>query len=258
MSIEKQEDILKIEQAVGLFSNSSRIVFLTGAGFSTPSGIPDFRSAGSGLWTKFLPMEVASLSTFRYDPEKFFAWLHPLASHMLNAEPNPAHYALSKLEEAGRLEAIITQNIDGLHHRAGSKKVFEIHGTFNSLTCVSCFNKFPAQGLIEPYLQEGTIPTCPSCRRILKPDVILFEEQLPLRPWMDAQEAARSCDLMVIAGTSLEVMPSSVLPVRALDNGAHLIMINKTETYIDVRADVILQQDVADVIPKIVRAVLGE
>lgn len=249
------EDFIKIDRAAELIKHAKYAVALTGAGFSTPSGIPDFRSAGSGLWTRYLPMEVASLSTFRYDPEKFFAWLHPLASHMLMAEPNKAHLALAQLEEESYIKGTITQNIDALHRRAGSQRVYEIHGTFHTLTCTGCFVKQQAEGLIQPYLEHGEIPRCPECGRILKPDVILFEEQLPVKVWLDAQKVTNKCDLMLVMGTSLEVMPSAVLPVRALDAGAKLIIINKGETYVDMRAEVLINQDVADILPLIAQKV---
>jgi NAD-dependent deacetylase len=252
---EKQHQI--IQKAAELIKAANKGVALTGAGISTPSGVPDFRSAGSGLWTRYLPMEVASLSTFRYDPEKFFAWLHPLASHMLGAEPNTAHQALQRLEEAGYLNTIITQNIDGLHTRAGSENVLEIHGTFNTLTCVGCFTRHESADLLQPFLLDGEIPHCPQCGKILKPDVILFEEQLPVKTWLKAQEAVRDCDLMIVAGTSLEVMPSAGLPMRAVEKGAPLIIINQTETYIDVRAELVINMDVADALPSIVEEILG-
>ncbi len=252
-----EEIRLKIQRAAGLLRNSRQAVALTGAGFSTPSGIPDFRSAGSGLWTRYLPMEVASLSTFRYDPEKFFAWLRPLASHMLTARPNAAHQALVDLEKSGYITTIITQNIDGLHTRAGAKNVLEVHGTLNTLTCASCYRQYQAGGIIESYLEEGTIPRCPACQGILKPDVILFEEQLPVRTWMKAEEASKSCDLMIVAGTSLEVMPSAGLPARAVEHGAHLILVNRSSTYIDARADVLIQEDVSLIVPRIAAEILG-
>jgi NAD-dependent deacetylase len=251
MIVNQQDTLNGIHRAVKLIKTSMKAVVLTGAGFSTPSGVPDFRTPGSGLWTRFLPMEVASLSTFRYDPEKFYTWLRPLASHMLKAEPNPAHIALAELENAGYIKAIITQNIDYLHQRAGSKTVIEVHGTFNSLTCIGCFKQYSSVGFMESYIEEGIIPHCPDCHTLLKPDVILYEEQLPVRTWMDAQEASSTCDLMLVAGTSLEVMPSAGLPVKALDNGAHLIVVNKSTTFIDERADLFFMNDVAEIIPRI-------
>jgi len=246
-----------IHRAANLLKGSRRTVALTGAGISTTSGIPDFRSQGSGLWTRYEPMEVASLTAFRCHPEKFFAWFHPLARQMVLADPNPAHLALARLEGAGYIKTVITQNIDGLHSRAGSGNVLELHGTLSSLTCTNCFQHYDSAHFLEDYLEHGTIPLCPSCGQILKPDVILYEEQLPYRVWQDAEEASRSCDLMLIAGTSLEVMPSAGLPIRAIENGAHLILVNRTATYMDVRADVIFHKDVADVIPLIADEVLS-
>jgi NAD-dependent deacetylase len=251
---EKQE---AIHRAADLVRGAKYMTVLTGAGFSTPSGIPDFRSVGSGLWTRYLPMEVASLSSFRYCPEKFFAWLRPLASHMFSALPNAAHVAVARLEQAGYVKAVITQNIDGLHTRAGSKNVLEIHGTFNTLTCIYCYCQFKSDGFIGPYIQDGTIPLCPNCQHILKPDVILYEEQLPTNIWHKAKHVSKSSDLMLVAGTSLEVMPSAGLPMRAIENGAHLILVNRTETYLDVRADVLISDDVADIIPRIAEEILG-
>ncbi len=258
MSALTGEVLAGITSLASLVRQARRTVILTGAGFSTRSGIPDFRSAGSGLWTKYLPMEVASLTTFRHKPELFFNWLHPLASNMLSAQPNPAHLALARLESAGFLQTVVTQNIDGLHHRAGSLNVLEIHGTFNTLTCVGCFKQHPSSGVIEPYLRTSTIPRCPLCGSILKPDVILFEEQLPLRIWKQAETACEQCDLLLVAGTSLEVMPSAGLPVRALGFGARLALINQSETYIDERAAVILRGDVAEIIPLLAEEVLRD
>lgn len=250
------EMVHAIRDAAGLIRASSKAVVLTGAGLSTPSGVPDFRSEGSGLWTRYLPMEVASLSAFRYEPEKFFAWLRPLASHMLTALPNPAHTALARLEHAGYIRAIITQNIDGLHHRAGSQVVYEIHGTLNTLTCARCYRQFQSAGFVESYIEHGDIPRCPECNGILKPDVILFEEQLPVKTWLNAVEVCKACDLMLVTGTSLEVMPSAGLPMRAIENDARLLLVNKSATYIDVRADIVIYSDVAEIIPRIVAEVL--
>jgi NAD-dependent deacetylase len=202
-------------------------------------------------------MEVASLTAFRYNPELFYKWLHPLAVHMISAQPNPAHIALTKLQDTGYISTIITQNIDGLHTRAGAKNVLEIHGTLNTLTCIKCFTQVSSKGVIQEYIRDCTIPHCLVCGGILKPDVILYEEQLPVKTWVKAEEASRNCDLMVIAGTSLEVMPSAKLPIYALDNGAHVIIVNNAETYIDVRADVIIRADVADIFPLISEGVLN-
>ena len=245
-----------IEDAAVLIRKAERAVVLTGAGMSTPSGIPDFRSEGTGLWARDEPMEVASLQTFRTAPERFFNWFQPLAGQIFNAEPNPAHIAFAELEQSGRLRAIITQNIDALHQKAGSAHVIEMHGTLQTMTCTNCFKQFESSPFLKPYVETGQIPRCLNCNGILKPDVILFGEQLPQAAWYEAQRAARQCDLMIVAGSSLEVLPVAGLPMQALDRGAHLIIINNTPTYLNVRADVIILDDVAATIPEIAKRVL--
>jgi NAD-dependent deacetylase len=247
-----------IHCAADIIRGAKRAVALTGAGISTPSGIPDFRSVHGGLWQRYDPFEVASLSAFRYHPEKFFNWIRPLAQEMRQANPNPAHLALAHLEQAGFLKTTITQNIDGLHQRAGSDNVLEVHGSMEKLTCVGCYRKYSTTDFEEPYYERGVIPHCPECNQILKPDVVLFGEQLPVRTWLAAQEASKGCDLMLVAGSSLEVLPVAGLPMRALENGAHLIVVNNTSTYVDVRADLVFTEDVAEIIPRIVTEVLEE
>jgi NAD-dependent deacetylase len=247
-----------LDDAAELFRKARRVVVLTGAGISTPSGIPDFRSEGSGLWSRDEPMEIASLSTFRTAPERFFNWFRPLASQIFQAQPNPAHDALAEFECAGYQNTIITQNIDGLHQAAGSKQVVEMHGTLHTLSCTQCYKKFPSEEFLKPFIENGTIPQCLNCNGILKPDVILFGEQLPQSAWQAAQRATRQCDLMLVAGSSLEVLPVAGLPIRALDHGAHLIVINNTTTYVDVRADIVITDNVATIIPEIIkRAIHG-
>lgn len=253
-----KKTLRSIHCAADIIRGAKHITVLTGAGVSTPSGIPDFRSTKSGLWERVDPFEVASLDSFRYHPEKFFNWIRPLARDMRSAQPNVAHLSLAHLEQAGLVKTVITQNIDGLHQRAGTKNVLEVHGTFERMTCVSCYLHVPSQGHIEDYLEKGQIPRCPKCRNILKPDVVLFGEQLPARTWLQAVEASKCCDVMIVAGSSLEVLPVAGLPMRALDHGAHLILINQSQTYLDVRADVMFGDDVIDIIPRIVREVLGD
>ena len=248
-------DILK---AARLLESASHTVVLTGAGSSTPSGVPDFRSAGDGLWRRHNPMEVASLTAFRRSPEKFFEWLRPLAKHILEATPNPAHISLARLEQKGYIHTTVTQNIDGLHQRAGSRNVLHVHGTIETLSCVNCYQKFPSDDHIGPYLENGELPRCPNCGCILKPDAVLFEEQLPAEIWLQAKKASHTCDLMIIAGSSLVVMPVAGLPMEALQSGASLIVINKTPTYIDSQATVVLNGDVADIIPAIESEILDE
>lgn len=245
-----------VEDAAELFRKAKRVVILTGAGVSTPSGIPDFRSEGSGLWSSDEPMEVASLSGFRTSPERFFNWFRPLAGQIFNAKPNAAHQALAELGNDERQLTIITQNIDGLHRKAGSKHVVEMHGALRTLSCAECFKQVESEPFLLSYIEDGKIPRCLNCNGILKPDVILFGEQLPQSAWMEAQRAARQCDLMLVAGSSLEVLPVAGLPMQALDHGAHLIIINNTPTYLNVRADVVIMDDVATIIPEIAKRVL--
>jgi NAD-dependent deacetylase len=250
--------LLSIRCASDIIRGCRNGVVLTGAGISTASGIPDFRSTDNGIWQKFDPFEVASLSAFRYNPQKFYGWIRPLASRMHGAQPNPAHMALAQLEGAGIVKTTITQNIDGLHQRAGTKNVVEVHGTLETLTCVSCYRKVRSAEYSDSYYEYGEVPVCPDCKNVLKPDIVLFGEQLPVRPWLVAQEASKRCDLMIVAGSSLEVLPVAGLPMRALENGAHLILINNSETYIDVRADVVFHQDVVNILPRLAQEVLGK
>lgn len=245
-----------IHSAAEIILKSKRGVVLSGAGISTSSGIPDFRSPQTGLWAKIEPLEVASFFTFRYDPIAFYRWLQPLAAQIFSAQPNPAHLAITTLQKLGYVQTIITQNVDGLHQKAGSKNVLEVHGSFKTMTCPTCFLKVAAQPYIDAFLQDGTIPHCPNCGSILKPDVILFGEQMPYQPWLRAQKISRRCDLMIVAGSSLEVLPVASLPMQAIENGAHLIIINRTPTYLDVRADVVFSDDVAAVLPLIVEELL--
>jgi len=245
-----------IEFAAELFCRSERAVVLTGAGLSTASGIPDFRSEGSGLWSREEPLETASLHTFRTHPEKFYQWFRPLASQIFEAAPNAAHLALAGLEKAGCVRSVITQNIDMLHQKAGTGHVIELHGTLQTLSCTQCFQQVESKPYLKPFVEKGEIPHCPHCGAVLKPDVILFGEQLPQKAWFEAQRESRACDLMLVAGSSLEVMPAAGLPMQALDHGAHLVIINNSATYINVRADVIIQEDVTDIIPAIVEQIL--
>jgi NAD-dependent deacetylase len=252
------KSLMGIRCAVDIILGSNKIVVLTGAGISTPSGIPDFRSPDGGLWSYSDPFEVASLTTFRTNPEKFFSWMRPLTQTILNAQPNSAHTSLARLESVGRIQAVVTQNIDGLHQRAGSKVVYELHGSLETVTCGSCFHKYPAEVHIRDYLESGLIPRCSDCQGVLKPDIIMFGEQLPVQAWLKAQEISRNCDLMIVVGSSLEVLPVASLPMRALEHGARLIIINLSQTYLDVRADVVFHEDLIEILPRVIHEVLDE
>lgn len=230
-------------------SQSRSMIAFTGAGISTPSGIPDFRSPNNGLWESVDPLEVASIYGFRQNPEAFYRWVYPLARLTLNARPNPAHQALAQLETMGKLKAIITQNIDMLHTRAGNRTIYELHGHMREATCVTCFAVYPGEPILERYLDDRILPRCPQCGGVLKPNVILFGEQLPYRELQNAQDAARHTDLMLVIGSSLEVAPASDLPLLALRNGAKLFIINYDTTFIDSKATCVIHGDCAEVLP---------
>jgi NAD-dependent deacetylase len=239
-----------INRAAELLRQADSAVALTGAGHSTPSGIPDFRSPESGLWTQVDPLAVASLFAFRLRPQGFYDWIRPLARVMLEAQPNPGHHALAQLEKAGLLRSVITQNIDGLHQRAGSLRVHEVHGHMREATCIHCYRVVPAESLIEEFLAEGQVPRC-TCGGVMKPNVILFGEQLPLNVLTAARQDTTACDLMLVIGSSLTVEPVSDLPLMALGHGAKLIIVNYQPTHLDERADVLIHADLADVVPRI-------
>jgi len=231
---------------------AENIVAFTGAGISTRSGIPDFRSEDSGLWENVDPQRVASIFGFRKDPSAFFKWVHPLTKTIIEAKPNPAHAALVKLEEAGKLKAVVTQNIDMLHTRAGNKNVFELHGHMRLSTCINCFREYPGEPIMEKFLEDGCVPHCPDCNGVLKPNTILFGEQLPYDQMMGAKKAARDADLLIVVGSSLEVAPASDIPLIAKRNGAKLVIINLEPTILDRFADLNVRGDAADILPVIV------
>lgn len=241
-----------IQRAAALVHNSRSAVAFTGAGISTASGIPDFRSPDCGLWTHVDPLAVASIFGFRQNPEAFYEWIRPLARLTVDARPNPAHCALAALEQMGRLQAVITQNIDMLHSRAGSKTVYELHGHLREATCVHCFKIYPAEPIITRFLEDGNVPRCPSCNGVIKPNVILFGEQLPFAEFQAAQETARKADLMIVVGSSLEVAPAGDIPMLAVRNGAKLIVINLEPTPVDASAAVVIRANAAEVLPEIV------
>lgn len=239
----------KLDQAHQLLRQAEYIVALTGAGVSTPSGIPDFRSPGSGIWERFDQMEIASLSSFRRYPGRFYQWLRPALERMLGARPNPAHIALAQLESAEKLQVVLTQNIDGLHQRAGSRHVVELHGHLRETTCIQCYRTTPGDEVVTFLRQSDGIPTCAACGGVLKPNVILYGEQLPFDAIHSARQEARRCDLMVVAGSSLTVEPAASLPAYAREHGARTILINLQPTYLDSAADLIFYADVAEVLP---------
>ena len=176
-----------IEQIAQLIAQAHNVVAMTGAGISTPSGIPDFRSPTSGLWDQFDPFTVASIVSFRQNPRHFYDWIRPLAPLLHQAKPNPAHYALAALEQADKLSAVITQNIDGLHQKAGSKTIYELHGHLREVTCIRCYHVQKSDRIFAQFIKDGEVPKH-DCGGVFKPNVILFGEQLPMREFVHQTE----------------------------------------------------------------------
>jgi NAD-dependent deacetylase len=229
------------EQAINLIRESSRIVALSGAGISTEAGIPDFRGHG-GLWENEALMRQLSLSGFKRDPEAFYRGSMKLFSTMGQAKPTLAHKLLVRLEEMGKLTAVVTQNIDGLHHAAGSRKVYELHGTYHTGHCPKCSARFEMADFYSR-LADGRlkVPLCPGCAKPIKPDIVLFEDLLPEDAWQGSVEAAAQCDLMLVCGSSLVVYPAAELPMIAISGGAALVIVNKEETACDGLAKVVVR-----------------
>ncbi len=243
-----------LREAARLLRKARYGVALTGAGISTPSGIPDFRS-DQGLWTQVAPMEVASIWGFRTNPRAFYTWVRPLVRKILQAQPNPAHRALAQMEQRGWIRVVITQNIDRLHQKAGSRHVLEVHGSIDEMVCVDCGHRESASPYLTPQsLEVIDVPRCPVCGGVLKPDVVLFGEGLPWATWQAAEEAVDQADLLLVAGSSLEVYPVAELPYRAARRGVPVILVNLSPTAFDPWAAVILRGDVAQVLPALVEA----
>jgi len=202
----KWMDEKKIEQAIQLLRRSRKTIALTGAGASTESGIPDFRSS-QGLWRRFDPLEYGTVGAFHENPEKVWTMLAELMV-IADVEPNAGHRAMARLERCGRLAGIITQNIDRLHQKAGSHNVVEFHGSIGSFSCLSCGMHHTLAAV-----RSGELPPrCASCQAILKPDVVFFDEQIPSSALTRAEELVSGAELMIVAGTSCEVAPASFLP----------------------------------------------
>lgn len=231
-------------QLAELIREADRVVALTGAGISVPSGIPDFRSPGTGLWENVNPMEIAHIDVFRRDPIRFWAFYGERFQTLDDKRPNRAHEVLAELEGAGILDGVITQNIDGLHERAGSRELIKVHGTISHSSCLWCGAQFPlddvrARQTIDPH----GIPRC-ECGRPLKPDVVLFGELLPVDAIAKAEELAATADLMLCIGSSLEVYPVAELPLRTLARGGQIAIMTKGPTPLDAHAAVRLNGDV--------------
>jgi NAD-dependent deacetylase len=235
-----------------LISERQPCVALTGAGVSTESGIPDFRSA-SGLWAEFDPLEYGSLAAFRRDPVKVWQFYAPRYALLTTAEPNAAHVALAELEALGLLDAVITQNIDLLHARAGTRELVEVHGSIRTSSCPGCRARYELDEVLV-LLDGSDAPRCPSCAEVLKPDVVFFGELLPADAIDRAFELARTAALLLVVGSTLEVHPVAGLPLETLGCGGALAIVNKGPTALDSRADLRIDGSAGDVLGRVVTA----
>jgi NAD-dependent deacetylase len=231
------------ERLADLIRGSESTVALTGAGISVPSGIPDFRSPGEGLWEKVDPMEVAHIDAFRRDPAKFWSFYRPRFHMLGDKEPNDAHRALSELERRDLLDAVITQNIDQLHHKAGSERVIEVHGSIRTSSCQWCGSEFTLED-VEGLFDDQGAARCSSCSGPVKPDVVLFGELLPADAMTEAESLAGGADLMLCVGSSLEVHPVAGLPSVTLGRGGRVAVIPQGPTPFDRDAVVRMDGDV--------------
>lgn len=238
-----------IAQALTLIREARNIVAFSGAGISTEAGIPDFRSEG-GLWENAELMKLMSASGFRLDPAGFYRAALQLMPNLHRAQPTIAHRFLAKLERQGKLAAVITQNIDGLHQAAGSQTVHEIHGSFRTGHCLEC----RAQVAMAPFYErlananenEIAAPHCGNCEGLIKPDVVLFGDLLPSKVWEAAVALVARCDLLLVLGSSLVVYPAAEVPQIALSAGAKLMIVNREKTGMDALADLVIQMELDD------------
>jgi NAD-dependent deacetylase len=244
----------RVARLASLVRAAGSVVALTGAGISVPSGIPDFRSPGTGLWENVDPMEVAHIDAWRADPERFWHFYGNRFQTLEDKEPNGAHAALVELERRGRLDGIVTQNIDRLHRRAGSQSVIEVHGSIETSSCLTCAARYPIAE-VRARLEDSpvSVPGC-DCGEPLKPDVVLFGEWLPQGALEQAYALAAGADLLLCIGSSLEVHPIAQLPGVTRSNGGQVAIVTHGETPWDGRAAVKLDGDVVAELQALVAA----
>ncbi|HET6829831.1 MAG TPA: NAD-dependent deacylase [Solirubrobacterales bacterium] len=242
-----------VERLAELIRASRSTVALTGAGISVPSGIPDFRTPGEGIWEDVDPFEVASIDAFRRDPQRFWEFYRPRFSMLGGVRPNPAHEALATLEGEGLLDAVITQNIDRLHRAAGTRELVEVHGSIATSSCVTCGRTYDLDE-VDALFDSRAVAVCDVCPGLVKPDVILFGELLPAAAIERARELASGADLMLCIGTSLEVFPAAGLPELTLAAGGEVAIVTIGPTPYDREATMKLGGDVAEELTAVLAA----
>jgi len=239
-----------LEKVAELVAKSQYVVVFTGAGISAESGISVFRGK-NGLWRKYRAEDLATPQAFARNPELVWTWYKWRMNIVFRAKPNPAHLAIAELEKRGVVKAVITQNVDGLHQAAGSRIVIELHGSIRRARCTSCsfrqeFKEVP----------RDSLPKCPRCGSLLRPDVVWFGEPLPEDAWRDAVYHVSLCDCMIIVGTSGVVYPAAHLPYLAKEHGASLIEVNVKESALTPIVDVFLKGKAGEILPNLAKAVL--
>lgn len=245
----------EIEQAASIIKESKSIVSLTGAGIGTSAGIPDFRSPDEGLWQKDPSKMILFTDVgFASDPKGFYEFGRELLPRFQDAQPTLAHHFLARLGKENKLKCVITQNIDGLHQKAGSKNVIEMHGGLSTGRCTgdTCAREFTLEELAEK-MEEELPPLCPDCRALIRPNIILFGEALPDKAYQRALEFLKNCDLLLVMGSSLVVYPVADMPGIAQEQGARLIIINLQPTQYDSRADVFIHLPLDAAVEKLIK-----
>jgi len=255
MKIIKLIEKKKIQNAAELLLNSKEAIALTGAGISTESGIPDFRSEG-GIWKKYKPEIYGNIEAFLKNPAKFWEMAQKIAPNLFKAKPNPGHCALAELEKMDLIKAVITQNIDELHQKAGSVIVYEVHGSINRFTCLGCRASYTKEQVFRKLKKEKKHgPSCEYCAAPLKPSVVLFGEGLPRFEMYQSQALAKKADVMLIAGSSLSVAPVCDLPLYTLREKGDLIIVNDEPTDLDEKATVVIRHKTGTILPLIVEEI---
>jgi NAD-dependent deacetylase len=237
-----------------MIREADSVAVLTGAGISVPSGIPDFRTPGKGIWEKVDPMEVAHIDVFRRDPDRFWEFYAQRFTTLGDKQPNAAHDAVAELERRGLVDAVITQNIDRLHRRAGSQRVIEVHGSIDECVCMDCGGRVGLERVLELLDEQPGAPECSACISPLKPNVVLFGEMLPAEAINDAHAYAQNADLLIAIGSSLEVYPVASLPRVTLDAGGSIAIVTQGDTPYDRSAEVKLSGDVVEELEAVLAA----
>lgn len=237
-----------IKKLTDLIEKSNKIVFFTGAGISTDSGIPDFRSPKTGLWNDAELESYLSIDSFLKNPDKFYDFATKKFDMYLMAKPNVSHEFITKLQHDGKVKSIITQNIDGLHQKSGSTDVIELHGSMVSSYCIECGHKMKTRNAFNMAKKGVNPPKCPICSHLIKPEVVFFGENLPANELETAVEESKSADLFIVMGSSLVVMPAALMPGYAKSAGIPVVILNKMSTPYDTMADVVINEPLNDII----------